>query len=122
MRRRAAFQHDIRDRLWQRAARQQAARDGNDAAPPELDDFGFHHPYAFVEMAAQMLEVSNWVSWPESGGWTDQDSFLVRDVLTYFDLQARIEYEVEQGVPAPDDPRREGVIAPDDELVIKKLG
>lgn len=47
----------------------------------------------------QMLELSNWVCWPESGGWSSQDAYLIGDVLTFLRVRRRIEWEVENGVP-----------------------
>lgn len=62
--------------------------------PPRIEDFGFHHPADFVEMAATLLERSNWQCWPDAGGWADQDKYLVRDVLEWFRQRRRALWEI----------------------------
>lgn len=59
------------------------------------DDFGFHYPYVYVRRTADILKASNFVCWPQSGGWENQDSFLVDDVLTYLGIENRIKWENE---------------------------
>jgi len=48
-----------------------------------------------VERAVSFLRASSWNCWPESGGWAEQDARLVEDVLTYIQLEQRVQWEVE---------------------------
>lgn len=59
-----------------------------------MEDFGFHYPAEYVERAAALLKLSNFSSWPESGGWADQDDFLVADVMRWFHLRSRVMWEM----------------------------
>jgi hypothetical protein len=65
----------------------------HDSEPPEIGDFGFFYPYNTVLLTVTMLKASNFVCWPEAGGMWDQDSNLIRDVLTYLSLERRVEFE-----------------------------
>jgi hypothetical protein len=38
-------------------------------------------------------------SWPDAGGWMDQDSRLLDDIDEYVRVESRIQWEVENGVP-----------------------
>lgn len=122
MRRRADHQAHIRKNMWEALEREEARKDDKrQVSPPEVDDFGFHHPFDFVEQAAQLLEISNWVCWPDPGGWANQDAYLVEDIWTYFNLKARLRYEVESRFDSPE-VREVAVRGPSDEIVRKKLG
>lgn len=68
--------------------------DEDEGAPPLVEDFGFHYPLSYVSRAALFLERSHWQCWPEAGGWAEQDSFLVEDVLAFLALRARLAWEV----------------------------
>lgn len=74
--------------------RQENAELEGQQVPPLVRDFGFHHPPEYVEMAASLLVFSNWQCWPESGGWAEQDEYLVRDVKEWFRQRRRAEWEV----------------------------
>lgn len=65
--------------------------------PPLIADFGFNYPVEFVRRAVWMLESSNWVAWPDSGGWAEQDEALVDDVFTWLAVRRRLEWEVKNG-------------------------
>lgn len=65
----------------------------HDSEPPEIGDFGFYFPYETVLLTVTVLKASNFTAWPEAGGVWDQDSRIIRDVLTYLALERRIEFE-----------------------------
>lgn len=44
-------------------------------------------------LTVTVLKASNFTAWPDAGGVWDQDSFVIRDVLTYLALERRIEFE-----------------------------
>jgi hypothetical protein len=48
-----------------------------------------------VQQAAFWLESYNLL--PDAGGWADQDENLLNDILTYFSLRDRTEWEIEHG-------------------------
>lgn len=59
-------------------------------------------------MTVQMLELSNWVCWPEGIGWANQDYYLIGDVMTYIRLRRRVEWEVEHGITGEIQEQRTG--------------
>lgn len=63
-----------------------------------MADFGFHHPLDYIEDALEFLELSNFVMWPDPGGWADQDANLIADMKTYRRVYAREAWEVEHGI------------------------
>lgn len=66
---------------------------------PENDDFGFHYPFSYVELIAEILERSNFSAWPEPGGVDDQDAFLLADMLRYLRLKESIRQEITPEAP-----------------------
>ena len=83
--------------------------------PPLPGNFGFHHPFDFVEETLSWLRLSHYLLWPERGGWAEQDAFLVEDVKRYMALERRQRWEVDHPdrfEPEPDDdaPRIEGAL------------
>lgn len=62
-------------------------------APPPIDTIRLYHPEWYIERAIDILRRSNFVCWPESGGWAEQDELLVNDVMIYLALEAQMEWE-----------------------------
>lgn len=82
-----------------RAAAIREKREKNDpSGPPVPPDFGFHYPFDYVQTAASILKSSQWSSWPNGSGWANEDSALIEDVLLYFSLERRAEWEAEHGI------------------------
>jgi hypothetical protein len=86
------MQREVWGRLRDDAERE--LKNSDKREPPRVDDFGFHHPVEYVERTAMLLKLSDFVCWPESGGWADQDDFLVDDVMRWFGLRARVMWEL----------------------------
>lgn len=40
-----------------------------------------------MERTTQLLTASNFVCWPDPGGWMDQDGYLVDDVIRYLNYR-----------------------------------
>lgn len=68
------------------------------AGPVAPHDFGFNFPFDYVQTAASILKHSHWSSWPNGAGWANEDSALIEDVLLYFQLERRAEWEAENGI------------------------
>lgn len=80
----------------------QEKEDGVAGGPDYPKDFGLHYPYRHVQTAAEILERSNWVCWPDGGSWRDQESAWIDDILLYFKLRRRAVYEAEKGIVSSD--------------------
>ncbi len=70
----------------------------DDETPPPVEDFGLHHPVAYVELVVSILKRSNFTFWPDEGGLNNQSSQLIDDVLTWLALERRTRWEHEQGI------------------------
>lgn len=70
--------------------------------PPLLADFGFVYPFEFIERTVGFLRLSNYQCWPEIGGWAEQDSALIDDVMVYLSLDRRVAWEVEHNITTSD--------------------
>jgi len=75
---------------------EQKKRSSGEQEPERLADFGFTYPVEYVQMAVLFLD--RWGVLPDGGGWSDQDSALIDDILTYQKLKDRIEWEAEHEV------------------------
>lgn len=64
--------------------------------PPSVGDFGMHYPISYVRRAVFFLRQFN--TWPESGGWMDQDGYLLDDIHEYVKIERRVKWEVKHGV------------------------
>ena len=78
-------------------------------APHHIEDFGLHYPVEYVSRVLDILELSNFVTWPEAGGLNHQDSFLIDDVLTLSRLKRRIRWEIENGYQEHEEQVVEGI-------------
>lgn len=65
--------------------------------PALAGDFGMNYPLNYVRRAVDFLRQFN--SWPDSGGWADQDTHLLDDIDQYVRIEHRLKWEVENGVP-----------------------
>lgn len=76
--------------------RRREGKDNDRLGPPPLENFGFYLPFEYVETAVLFLR--EFSSWPESGGWSEQDWRLIEDIKTYTQLESRLLFEVEKGI------------------------
>lgn len=74
------------------------AADDPNKEPDVIDDFGFHHPVAYLERVCWVLEASSFSFWPKDGGLDNQDSFLIDDVMRWFTLHRRLRWEHKHGM------------------------
>lgn len=88
-----------------RSAALREKRKDDQSGPVMPYDFGFHYPFDYVQTAASILKSSNWSSWPNGSGWANEDSALIDDVLLYFKLEHRAEWEAEHGIVSSEQAR-----------------
>jgi hypothetical protein len=89
------MQREVWERLREEVKQELSASDSKE--PKDFDDFGFHYPVEYVGQAAALLKLSNFTCWPESGGWADQDAFLVDDVMRWLNIRARFMWKLKYG-------------------------
>jgi hypothetical protein len=93
IKRRRQFQTDVKAGLRNQAKRSFTTDGGEITIPPHPGDFGFHYAdVTYISMVAQVLENSNYTSWPEQGGLNDQDWDLIQDALTWIRVRDWIEF------------------------------
>lgn len=97
--RREQWEYDLKERLRDEARERLAERDEETAPlPPPMPKIGLYHEQSYVERTVALLKRSNFQSWPEAGGWANQDDLLVMDVQMYLALEVRMEWEARYGV------------------------
>jgi hypothetical protein len=116
--RRRAFQQEVETGIRRRSSRTVKTPDGEITIPPHPGDYGFHYPdIAYISMAAQILERSNFTAWPDAGGLNDQDEYLIQDILTWLAVRDWVDFEIEH----PDLAASETRPATGDEIVTVEL-